>query len=45
MKAAQKACKPQQSIHHEAGKITPQKVLNAMLAANAAGLARKKRRV
>ncbi len=45
MKAAQKACEPEQSIHHEAGKITPQKVLNAMLAANAAGLARKKRRI
>ncbi len=42
MKAAQKACEPQQSIHHEAEKITPEKVLNAMLAANAIGEERKR---
>jgi hypothetical protein len=29
------------NIHHEAGKITPEKVLHAMLAANAIGEYRK----
>lgn len=42
MKAAEKACAPGQSIHHEAGIITPEKVLNAMLAADAIGNARKR---
>jgi len=42
MTAAQKACAPEEGIHHEAGKITPEKILNAMLAADALGLARKK---
>jgi glycerol dehydrogenase len=43
MKAvAQKACAPGECIHHEAGEITPGKVLNAMLAANALGEERKK---
>ena len=40
---AQKACAPGECIHHEAGEITPEKVLNAMLAANAMGGERKKR--
>jgi len=43
MVAAEKACDPEQPIHHEAGTITPEKVLNAMLAANAMGNARKER--
>lgn len=42
MAAARKACEPEQSIHHEAGVITPRSVLNAMLAANAMGQARKR---
>ncbi len=42
MVAAEKACAPEQPIHHEAGTITPEKVLNAMLAADAMGKARKK---
>jgi len=41
MKAAEKACAPEEAIHHEAGKITPEKVLNAMLAADAMGELRK----
>ena len=41
MKAAEKACAPGQPIHHEAGVITPEKVLNAMLAADALGQARR----
>lgn len=45
MAAAQKACAPIESIHHEAGEITPDKVLNAMLVANALGEERKKRGV
>jgi glycerol dehydrogenase len=43
MVAAEKACAPEQPIHHEAGKITPEKVLNAMLSANVMGKARKDR--
>ncbi len=39
--AAEKASAPEQSIHHEAGKITPEKVLHAMLAADAIGKARR----
>ena len=42
MKAARKACDPVECIHHEAEKITPEKVLNAMLAADAIGASRKK---
>lgn len=42
MKAAQKACAPEEGIHHEAGAITPEKVLNAMLAADTTGVSRKK---
>lgn len=41
MAAAEKACEPGQSVHHEAGLITPEKVLNAMIAADAIGQARK----
>ena len=39
--AAEKTCAPGQPVHHEAGVITPEKVLNAMLAADAMGQARK----
>lgn len=42
MKAAEKACAPTEAVHHEAGRITPEKVLNAMIAADAMGEARKK---
>jgi glycerol dehydrogenase len=38
---AQKASAPEQPIHHEAGTITPDKVRQAMLAADAIGQARK----
>jgi glycerol dehydrogenase len=41
MNAAEKACAPGQSIHHEAGVITPDRVLDAMLAADAFGQERK----
>jgi glycerol dehydrogenase len=41
MEAAEKACAPEQPIHHEAGKITAERVLNAMLAADAMGRGRK----
>jgi glycerol dehydrogenase len=40
-KAAEKACSPEQPIHHEAGKITPQMVIDAMEAADAVGKERK----
>ena len=40
---AEKTCASVESIHHEAGKITPEKVLNALLAADAIGRARKGR--
>jgi glycerol dehydrogenase len=40
MKAAEMACVPGASIHHEAGVITPDKVLDAMLAADAIGVER-----
>src|SRR5512136_1778231 len=43
MEAAEKACAPGQSIHHEAGVITPGKVLDAMLAADALGQERRGR--
>lgn len=42
IKAAEKSCAPAEAIHHEAGKITPEKVLNAMIAADALGEARKR---
>jgi len=38
---AEQACAPGTSIHHEAGTITPDKVLQAMLAADAIGAHRK----
>ena len=41
MLAAEKACAPGSSIHHEAGAVTPVKVLDAMLAADALGEHRK----
>ena len=41
MTVAEKTCAPEQPIHHEAGRITAQKVLNAMLAVDAIGKARK----
>ncbi len=40
--AAEKACAPEQPIHHEAGVMTPAKVLNAMLAADAIGVGRRR---
>jgi len=40
LKAAEAACAPGQPIHHEPGVMTPGKVLNAMLAADALGRAR-----
>ncbi|HDS15117.1 MAG TPA: glycerol dehydrogenase [Proteobacteria bacterium] len=42
MAVAEKACAPDEGIHHEAGKITPEKVLHAILAADAIGENRKK---
>jgi glycerol dehydrogenase len=41
MLAAEKTCGKEQPVHHEAGVITPEKVLNAMLGADAIGQARK----
>ena len=41
IKVAEKACGPEQSIHHEAGEMTPDKVLNAMIMADAYGRKRK----
>ena len=41
MRVAEKACAPGEYIHHEAGTITPENVLQAMLAANAIGAHRK----
>lgn len=41
MVAAEKACAPGQPIHHEAGDIAPRDVLDAMLAADAVGRARR----
>jgi len=40
LKAAERACAPGQPIHHEAGTITPDRVIDAMLAADALGRAR-----
>ncbi len=44
MAAAEKTCAPGQPVHHEAGVMTPGRVLNAMLGADAVGQARKARR-
>lgn len=41
MLAAEKACAPGSSIHHEAGEMTAEKVLEAMLAADGVGGRRK----
>jgi glycerol dehydrogenase len=41
MPAAEKACASNECIHHEAGMITPEKVLQAILAADAIGEYRK----
>jgi hypothetical protein len=43
MQAAEKACDADQPIHHEAGRITSEKVLDAMLAVDAIGKGRKTR--
>ncbi len=40
MAAAQKACAPEQPIHKEAGEMTPERVLQALLAADALGRVR-----
>ncbi len=37
MKAAEKTCAPGAAIHHEAGTITPERVLHAMITADAMG--------
>ena len=42
MQAAEKACAPAEGIHHEPLDITPEKVLEAMIAADAMGKSRKK---
>ena len=39
--AAERSCAPDQPIHHEAGEVTPRNVLDALLAADAIGRARK----
>ena len=41
LKVAEKACAPGECIHHEAGAITPEKVLHAIIAADAIGQSRK----
>ncbi|SPD74715.1 Glycerol dehydrogenase [uncultured Desulfobacterium sp.] len=43
MEVAERTCAPDQPIHHEAGIITPRKVLDAMLAADAYGQERRRR--
>lgn len=45
LQVAEKACAPVESIHHEAGAVTPDKVLHAILAADAIGRSRKNHRV
>ena len=42
MKVAEKTCEPVECVHHEAGIITPENVLNAIIAADAAGQQRKR---
>jgi len=42
MKAAEKACAPAEAIHHEAGLISPENVVQAMRAADAIGRHRKR---
>lgn len=43
MLVAEKACDQAQSIHHEAGTITAEKVLDAMIAADSIGQARRRK--
>lgn len=43
MKVAERACAPDQPIHHEGAGITPEKVLDAVLAADARGRDRRSR--
>jgi glycerol dehydrogenase len=38
MRAAEKACSPGEAIYHEAGTVTPERVLDAMIAADAMGV-------
>lgn len=45
MLVAENACAPGASIHHEAGEITPERVLHAMLEADALGQHRKQQRL
>lgn len=40
MDVAIKACAPQEGIHHEAGEVTPERVLDAIIAADAMGKVR-----
>ncbi|MCX6271790.1 MAG: glycerol dehydrogenase [Bacteroidetes bacterium] len=42
MEVAVKACAPAEGIHHEVGRILPEMVLNAMIAADSMGTLRKK---
>ena len=42
MEVAQKACAPAEGIHHEAMHVNPDKIMNAMIAADAMGRARKR---
>lgn len=42
LQVAEKACAPEEGIHHEAGVVTPEKVLHAILAADAIGESRRK---
>jgi glycerol dehydrogenase len=41
LKAAEKSCAPGEAIHHEAGVMTPEKVMNAMILADAIGRTKK----
>jgi glycerol dehydrogenase len=45
MKVAEKACAATEAIHHEAGAITAEKVLNAIIAADALGELRRSKRL
>ena len=45
MEVAVKACAPAEGIHHETIQVTPERVINAMLAADAMGTRRKKEMV
>lgn len=42
MQVAEKACAPEEAIHNEAGRMTPEVVLNAILAADAVGAHRRR---